>query len=119
MKNIAFIFLNGPHGNSNGREGLDAILATSILSKNIKVFFIGDGVFQLLPNQKPEKILARNYINTFGILSLYNINKYYICKNSLQDRGLNQVNNWILDVKVLEIKELYSKLISCNKILTF
>jgi sulfur relay (sulfurtransferase) DsrF/TusC family protein len=30
-----------------GREGLDALLATSAL-KDIGVFFLGDGVFQLL-----------------------------------------------------------------------
>ncbi|WP_016682733.1 sulfurtransferase complex subunit TusC, partial [Yersinia pestis] len=54
-KRIAFIFTQGPHGSSAGREGLDALLATSALSEDIGVFFISDGVLQLLPQQQPEK----------------------------------------------------------------
>lgn len=54
-KRIAFVFTQGPHGNSAGREGLDALLATSALSEDLGVFFISDGVLQLLPQQQPEK----------------------------------------------------------------
>ncbi|WP_268596057.1 sulfurtransferase complex subunit TusC, partial [Escherichia coli] len=62
MKRVAFVFTHGPHGGTSGREGLDALLATSALSEDVGVFFVGDGVLQLLPGQQPEKILARNYI---------------------------------------------------------
>lgn len=55
MKCVAFVFTQGPHGNSAGREGLDALLATSALSENLGVFFLSDGVLQLLPQQQPEK----------------------------------------------------------------
>ena len=55
MKKIAFVFTQGPHGTSAGREGLDALLATSALTEDIGVFFIADGVFQLMPAQQPEK----------------------------------------------------------------
>ncbi|QCI22461.1 DsrE family protein, partial [Buchnera aphidicola] len=46
MKRIAFVFSHVPHGNSFGREGLDAIFGISSLIKKINLFFIGDGVFQ-------------------------------------------------------------------------
>ncbi len=39
MNSVAFIFTQAPHGNSAGREGLDALLATSALTENIGVFF--------------------------------------------------------------------------------
>lgn len=55
MKRIAFVFTQGPHGSSAGREGLDALLAASALSENIGAFFLSDGVLQLLPQQQPEK----------------------------------------------------------------
>ena len=60
MKRIAFVFSSAPHGSSAGREGLDAVLATSALTEEIGLFFIGDGVLQLLANQQPGKILARD-----------------------------------------------------------
>lgn len=51
MKRIAFVFSTAPHGSASGREGLDALLATSALTEALGVFFISDGVFQLLPGQ--------------------------------------------------------------------
>ena len=57
MKRVAFVFTSAPHGSASGREGLDALLATSALTEDIGVFFLGDGVFQLLAGQKPQAIL--------------------------------------------------------------
>ncbi|MCO1634158.1 sulfurtransferase complex subunit TusC, partial [Escherichia coli] len=56
MKRIAFVFSTAPHGTAAGREGLDALLATSALTDDLAVFFIADGVFQLLPGQKPDAV---------------------------------------------------------------
>lgn len=38
MNSVAFLFTQAPHGNSAGREGLDALLATSALTEDIGVF---------------------------------------------------------------------------------
>lgn len=58
MKRLAFIFTQPPHTSSAGREGLDALLAASAFSEDIQVFFVGDGVFQLLPNQNRLKFFV-------------------------------------------------------------
>ncbi len=39
MKRVAFVFTSAPHGSASGREGLDALLATSALTEDIGVFF--------------------------------------------------------------------------------
>ncbi|WP_145476622.1 sulfurtransferase complex subunit TusC [Yersinia similis] len=118
-KRIAFIFTQGPHGSSAGREGLDALLATSTLSEDIGVFFISDGVLQLLPQQQPEKILARNYIATFGVLPLYDVENCYLCERSLQQRGLSKMTDWILDATVLSPADLRRELATYDVVLTF
>ena len=74
MKRIAFVFSTAPHGTAAGREGLDALLATSALTDDLAVFFIADGVFQLLPGQKPDAVLARDYIATFKLLGRTTLN---------------------------------------------
>lgn len=84
MKRVAFVFSSAPHGNASGREGLDALLATSALTEDIGVFFLGDGVFQLLAGQQPQAILARDYIATFKVLPLYDIETFYVCADSLK-----------------------------------
>lgn len=119
MNHIAFIFTNPSHGNSAGREGLDAVLAMSSLSEKISLFFIGDGVFQLLKNQKSNIILSHNYTDTFGVLSLYSIKNSYICKNSLISRGLDINIPRTLHTKVLSSNTLHKKIIKCDCILTF
>lgn len=119
MKRIAFVFTQGPHGSSAGREGLDALLATSAFSEQVGVFFLADGVFQLLPQQQPGKILMRDYIATFGILPLYDIEACFLCEASLQQRGLQQVDDWVLDVRRLAPEALRAQLASYDIVLTF
>jgi len=119
MKRIAFVFRSAPHGTSAGREGLDALLATSALSEEIGVFFIGDGVFQLLTGQQPDQILARDYIATFRVLPLYDIEDCYLCAHSLRERGLAADTPWLLDVEVLEANALREKLSQFDVVLTF
>ncbi|QCI21238.1 sulfurtransferase complex subunit TusC [Buchnera aphidicola (Hyperomyzus lactucae)] len=119
MKMIAFIFSHSPHGTSFGREGLDAILSISAIFKKIAVFFIGDGVLQLIKSYQSENILARNYTSSFSILSFYNIKDFYCCKSSLIERGLNYNKNFILNVDILESYNLRLKLDSYDAIINF
>ena len=119
MKKIAFVFTQPPHGSAAGREGLDALLATSAFTEQLGVFFIGDGVFQLLPHQSPESILARNYIATFPLLALYDIEQCFVCTQSLTERGLDKHIEWIVDVTLLELPDVRGQLSNYDVIITF
>ncbi|CUX97364.1 sulfurtransferase complex subunit TusC [Candidatus Hoaglandella endobia] len=120
MNSIAFVFTSGPHGSAAGREGLDALLATSVLNEDIGVFFISDGVLLLLAQQQPAHILARNFIATFGVLSLYDKYQLYICADSVAERGLvTNASSWVLKPKLLPAKEWRKCLDNFNFMLTF
>lgn len=119
MNSIAFVFTRAPHGTSAGREGLDAVLATSALSENIALFFIGDGVLQLTSGQQPEKILARNYIATFGVLPLYEVEQCYLCAASLTERGLSADDPRVLPAEVLSSAALRQRLGQFDRLVTF
>ncbi|ANZ22715.1 sulfur relay protein TusC [Buchnera aphidicola (Diuraphis noxia)] len=119
MNKIAFVFSHSPHGTSFGREGLDAIFGVSSILKKISLFFIGDGVLQLIKSYRSERILARNYTSAFSILSFYNIKNFYCCKSSLLERGLNFNTNFILNVNVLDSCVLRLKLVSYDAIINF
>ncbi|WP_426446236.1 sulfurtransferase complex subunit TusC [Siccibacter colletis] len=119
MKRIAYVFTTAPHGSSAGREGLDALLATSALSEEIGVFFIGDGVLQLLPDQQPAKILARDYIATFRVLPLYDIEQYWVCARALRERGLAEHQTLVLDADVVEPDVWRGRLNDYDVVLTF
>ena len=119
MKRVAFVFSSAPHGSAAGREGLDALLATSALTDDIGVFFVGDGVFQLLPAQRPGAVLARDYIATFKVLPLYDIETFYVCADSLAARGLDEKTPFVLDVTVVSSAALREHLSHYDTVLTF
>jgi tRNA 2-thiouridine synthesizing protein C len=119
MNRVAFVFSQAPHGNSAGREGLDAVMAMSALSEELALFFVSDGVFQLISGQHPEKILSRNYIATFGVLPLYDIERFYVCAESLAERGLRAEMTDVLPVEVMTPAELREALGKYDRIITF
>ena len=119
MKRVAFVFSTAPHGGASGREGLDALLATSALTEDIGVFFLGDGVFQLLAGQQPQAILARDYIATFKVLPLYDIENIYLCADSLAARGLKETTPFVLDATILASGTLRDQLSHYCSVLTF
>ena len=47
-------------------------------------------MFQLLAGQQPQAILMRDYIATFKVLPLYDIETFYVCADSLAARGLDE-----------------------------
>ncbi|WP_392566334.1 sulfurtransferase complex subunit TusC [Utexia brackfieldae] len=97
MKKIAIIISQPPHGSASGREALDAALALSVYHQ-ISLFFIGDGVFHLLKNQMPNDILMRNYIGSFKLLELYDIEHCYALATDLSQR---QITDPIIDIEIL------------------
>ncbi|PMH46310.1 sulfurtransferase TusC [Vibrio sp. 10N.286.49.B3] len=118
MKKIAFVFKSLPHTTAKGREGLDALLAASAYSEDISVFFLGEGVAQLINNQQPDLIYSRNYINTFKLLELYDIEDIYVCQSSLDAMGLHS-SALIMDVTLQTKSDITARLRECDSILTF
>lgn len=118
MKSIAFVFHSLPHSTSSGREGLDALLAASAYTENISVFFLGDGVAQLLNNQQPESVLGRDYISAFKLMDLYDIENIYACSDSLNRLGVTHMEK-VIDIDVISPEQIKQHLADCDQVLTF
>lgn len=118
MLRAAFITRQVPHGTSLARETQDAILATSALTEDLSVFFIGDGVYQLLGEQKPQGIACRDFAPTFGMFDLYDIENIYVCADSLLERGLAD-RTLIIDAEVLPEAEINQRIRQHAIILNF
>lgn len=115
MKKVAIIFNQTPHGNAKGREALDLALALSDINQ-ISVFFIGEGVFHLLANQQPDKILMRDYIATLAMLGLYDIDDIYVCSTSLANYKLTE-QPLVIDAKAVTKETIASLLVTYDTIL--
>ncbi|QOI10907.1 sulfurtransferase complex subunit TusC [Blochmannia endosymbiont of Colobopsis nipponica] len=120
-KRIAFVFTQTPYGSSSVREGLDVLLSLFAFEIKIGVFFISDGIFILLSNQKPELILVKNFIATFGTLLMYDALNIYMCSYSVKERGFKKIDflYWLGKIVWLSPVRWSEKLINYDSILTF
>ena len=117
---LAFLFRTAPHGNAVSREGLDALLAATAFcnEEDIGVFFIDDGVLNLLDGQNPELLLQKDFIRTFKLLDLYDIEQRFVCANSLDQYNL-QAEQLIISAEKIDRTSLINKLSQAEKVFTF
>lgn len=117
---LAFLFRTAPHGNVISREGLDALLAATAFcdEEEIGVFFIDDGVLNLLDGQNPELLLQKDFIRTFKLLDLYDIEQRFVCANSLDQYNV-QTEQLIISAEKIDRTSLISKLSQAEKVFTF
>jgi tRNA 2-thiouridine synthesizing protein C len=85
---IAILNKSAPYGTVNGQESLDMALAMSNFGQTVSLFFIEDGVLQLLKQQTSDKIQHKAYHKTFAALTFYDIDNIYVCQQSLLERNL-------------------------------
>ena len=106
---LAFLFRTAPHGNAISREGLDALLAATAFcdEEEIGVFFIDDGVLNLLDGQNPELLLQKDFIRTFKLLDLYDIEQRFVCADSLDQYNL-QTEQLIISAEKIDRTYLHA-----------
>ena len=117
---LAFLFRTAPHGNAISREGLDALLAATAFcdEEELGVFFIDDGVLNLLDGQNPELLLQKDFIRTFKLLDLYDIEQRFVCADSLDQYNL-QAEQLIISAEKIDRTSLINKLSQAEKVFTF
>ena len=117
---LAFLFRTAPHGNAISREGLDALLAATAFcdEEEIGIFFVDDGVLNLLDGQNPELLLQKDFIRTFKLLDLYDIEQRFVCADSLDQYNL-QAEQLIISAEKIDRTSLINKLSQAEKVFTF
>ena len=117
-KKIGIINSSLPHGSAAGRESLDLTLAMSAFNESLSVFFIGDGIYQLLEGQSPNDILQKHYQPLFKMLEMYDVEHIYVCSASLKQRALTS-DSLLIDVSLLDAQQLQAKLAQQDQLLSF
>jgi tRNA 2-thiouridine synthesizing protein C len=77
-----------PYGTIYALESLEVVLIAAAFDQDVSLVFADDGVYQLTNNQSTEDIGMKNFSPTYSALGDYDINKIYIEKESLEERGL-------------------------------
>lgn len=88
-------------------DSLDFALSATNYGLDVSVLFEGDGVYQLLDNQSPVKGL-KNIRKKVAVLSLFDIEKQFVCTTSLATRHLDVVNDELIPVDTAQKLELFN-----------
>jgi len=86
-----FMYMNtkAPYGTVYALESLEVVLIGAAFEQDVSLAFIGDGVYQLVKGQDTQGIGMKNFSPTYAALGDYDVNKIYVEKESLQERGLS------------------------------
>jgi tRNA 2-thiouridine synthesizing protein C len=117
-KTIAIINTQAPFSTAVGKEALDAALIFGSYEQATSLFFLGDGVFQVIGDQNASTIEIKDYLKTFSALEFYDIENIYVCKTSLQERNLSE-NFHMNNIQVLSNKDFSQRLHQHNVIYRF
>ena len=107
-----------PFSTAIGKEALDAALIFGSYEQATSLFFLGDGVFQVIGNQNASAIEIKDYLKTFSALEFYDIENIYVCQQSLIERNLAETFH-IDNVQVLAKEQFSQRLHQHNVIYRF
>tara|TARA_R110002072_G_scaffold4663_3_gene32410 strand:- start:17026 stop:17391 length:366 start_codon:yes stop_codon:yes gene_type:complete len=89
-KIITLLIRQPPYGSSSAKAALDMALSAAVFEQQVQLIFVDDGVFQLLPDQAPQAILAKNTSAALTALPLYGIDTIYADDTSLAQRNIDR-----------------------------
>jgi tRNA 2-thiouridine synthesizing protein C len=86
-----FMYMNtkAPYGTIYALESLEVVLIGAAFEQDVSLAFTGDGVYQLTKGQNTDGIGMKNFSPTYSALGDYDVNKIYVEKESLEERGLS------------------------------
>jgi tRNA 2-thiouridine synthesizing protein C len=90
-----------PYGSFYTFEGLATMLVMGAYEIEISVAFLDDGVYAIVKGQDPSRLDIKPLGKTFPALPDFNVEKLYVCRESLEERGL-AVEDLVLTPEVLE-----------------
>jgi tRNA 2-thiouridine synthesizing protein C len=118
VKKFAFINRKAPYGTIYALESLEVVLISAAFDQDVSLVFADDGVYQLKKGQATKAVGMKNFSPTYRALEGYDIEKLYVEKSSLEERGLTP-DDLIVDVEVLDSAEMAALLEEQDVVMSF
>ena len=105
VKKFAYVNRRAPYGSIYALEALEVVLVGAAFDQDVSVVFMDDGVYQLKKGQDTSGVGMKNFSPAYRALEMYDVEKLYVEKESLQTRGLTE-EQLIVPVEVLSQDEI-------------
>ena len=115
-----FMYLNrkAPYGTIYALETLEKVLVAAAFEQDVSVVFVDDGVFQIKKGQSTDGIGMKNFSPTFRALDGYDVEKLYVSKESMDDRGLTE-EDLLVDVEIVDNAKMADLMEDQDVVLSF
>ncbi len=90
VKKFMYVNRRAPHGTIYAQESLEVVLISAAFDQDVCMVFLDDGVYQIRKDQDPSAIGTKNFSKTFRALEMYDVEKLYVEKESMQARALTE-----------------------------
>jgi len=118
VKKFMFVNRKAPYGTIYALESLEVVLITATFDQDVSLVFIDDGVYELLKGQETKAIGIKNHSKTYRALDGYDVEKLYVDRASLEQRGLTE-KDLLVPVEVLDTGEMGQLMAEQDVILSF
>ncbi len=118
IKKFMYVNRHAPYGTVYALEGLEVALIGAAFEQDVSMAFVDDGVYQLKKGQDTTESDMKNFSPTYRALEMYDVEKLYVERASLEQRGLSE-EDLIVPVEVLETAELAALMEEQDVILDF
>lgn len=115
-----FLYLNrkAPYGTVYALESLEVVLIGAAFEQDVSLVFLDDGVYQIKKGQDTQGAEMKNFSPTYRALEMYDVEKLYVSKESMEERGLTE-EDLLVDVEILDAKQLAELMDGQDVILSF
>ena len=114
VKKFLYVNRRAPHGTVYAHEALEVVLIGAAFDQDVSLAFIDDGVFQLKKDLDTSEIYTKNFSKIYSALEMYDVEKLFVEKESLESRGLTE-EDLSVDVKIIDSSEM-KKLMSDSEV---
>ena len=105
VKKMMFVNRKAPYGTIYALESLEVKLISAAFDQDVSVVFTDDGVFDLKKGQDTSATGMKNFSPTYRALEGYDIEKLYVDRESLEERGLSE-DDLVVPVEIVSTEQM-------------
>jgi len=117
VKKFMYVNRKVPYGTIYALEVLEMILISAAFDQDVHVAFLDDGVYQIKKGQNTAASGMKNFSPTYRALEGYDIEKLFVEKESLEERGLTEAD-LVVPVEVMSRADLAALMAEMDVVLT-
>ena len=118
VKKFLYVNRRAPYGSIYALESLEVVLIGAAFDQDVSMLFVDDGVYQLKKGQDTKESDMKNFSPTYRALEMYDVEKLYVDKESMEARGLTP-EDLVVPVEVLNTGQVSDLIEEQEVILNF